>query len=106
MQKQATLLLKSKLLTARQDGFSWRAASMACNVLTADGKPNPSLAQRIAEKGYEPKGKALRSRLGLVDGPAPELAAMVAALKSIPIPRHIQRVYNSRGERVYIRKQS
>jgi len=44
---------------------SWPKASRACNVLTPGGKPNPGLAQMIAEKDYEPKLLATRMRLGL-----------------------------------------
>lgn len=66
MQTGRTRRLASKMLTAHQNGFSWRRVSVACKVLTVDGNPNPSLAQKIAEKGYEPKGIELRTRLGLV----------------------------------------
>jgi hypothetical protein len=44
---------------------SWRKAAVACNVLTADGRADPSLAQRIAERGYNPKRHGTRTRLGL-----------------------------------------
>jgi hypothetical protein len=34
-------------------------------VLTPEGKPSPSVAQRIATKGYNPKRPETRERLGL-----------------------------------------
>ena len=44
---------------------SWPKASEACGVITADGRPNPGLAYRIAERGYEPGRSETRKRLGL-----------------------------------------
>lgn len=44
---------------------SWPKASVVCNVLTKDGRPNPSLAQRIALQGYEPARRETQDRLEL-----------------------------------------
>lgn len=44
---------------------SWPKTSVACDVLTEDGRPDPALAQRIATKGYDPKRPETRQRLGL-----------------------------------------
>ena len=44
---------------------SWRMVAIACKVLTSDGRPDPSLADRIATKGYDPKRPDTRIRLGL-----------------------------------------
>ena len=44
---------------------SWPKASIACRVLTPDGRPNPKLAQMIATDGYEPRLIETRTRLGL-----------------------------------------
>jgi hypothetical protein len=45
---------------------SWRKVAVACQVLTSDGRPDPSLAQRIATKGYDPRRPETRQRLGLL----------------------------------------
>jgi hypothetical protein len=44
---------------------SWPKASIACDVLTEDGRPDPGLAHRIATKGYDPRRNETRQRLGL-----------------------------------------
>ena len=44
---------------------SWPKASVACGVLTEDGRPDPGLAHRIAIHGYDPKREETRIRLGL-----------------------------------------
>ena len=44
---------------------SWPKASIACDVLTSDGRPDPALALRIATKSYEPRRQETRTRLGL-----------------------------------------
>jgi hypothetical protein len=65
MQDGATARLAEKLRNSHVLTGSWPKASAACSVLTPGGKPNPGLAQMIAEKDYEPKLLATRTRLGL-----------------------------------------
>lgn len=40
-------------------------AALACNVLTADGRPDKGMAFLIAMRGYEPARPETRARLGL-----------------------------------------
>ena len=56
--------LAEKLLAAYVLLKSWPKVSVACHVLTPDGKPNPKLAQMIAG-GYDPKNVETRTRLDL-----------------------------------------
>ena len=64
--KTRTLDQLTRQLQKKYTGIaSWRTVAVACKVLTADGRPNPGLAQRIAKKGYEPKRFETRIRLGL-----------------------------------------
>jgi hypothetical protein len=65
MQDGATARLAENLRNSHVLTSSWPKASVACNVLTPGGKPNPGLAEMIAEKDYEPKLLATRTRLGL-----------------------------------------
>ena len=65
MQDGATARLAENLRDSYVLLGSWPKASRACKVLTPGGKPNPGLAQMIAEKDYEPKLLATRMRLGL-----------------------------------------
>lgn len=58
---------------------SWSRASVACNVLTPQGNPNPRLAQMIAN-GYEPRNSRTRTRLGL----APHFAVVLVGEGAIP----------------------
>jgi hypothetical protein len=57
--------LAQKLRQKHAELSSWPKTSVACKVLTADGRPDPALALRIATKGYEPKRFETRLRLGL-----------------------------------------
>jgi hypothetical protein len=65
MKTRSVERLSRQLKKAYAKKGSWRAVSIACNVLTEDGRPDPSLAQRIATKGYDPKRQETRVRLGL-----------------------------------------
>jgi hypothetical protein len=57
--------LVQELRENHAQSHSWRKASMVSKVLTVDGRPDPGLAQRIAEQGYDPKRDDTRARLGL-----------------------------------------
>jgi hypothetical protein len=64
VQKPDTGCLAAKLRTEHTLTHSWPKESVKCKVLTPEGKPNPKLAQMIAN-GYEPKKIETRTRLGL-----------------------------------------
>ena len=65
MKRRTLDQLAKNLRQKHAQTHSWPKTSVACKVLTADGRPDPSLAQRIAEDGYEPKRTETRQRLGL-----------------------------------------
>lgn len=48
----------------RAKGWTWERTSIKLGILKENGDPDPGLAYKIAE-GYEPKGPAVRARLGL-----------------------------------------
>jgi hypothetical protein len=97
---------------------SWPKTSVACKVLTSDGRPDPSLAQRIATKGYDPRRPETRQRLGLpptcitcgqkVKWVRHVPAWLEEAVKNLQqletkanVPPEEQRVYARGGKRVY-----
>lgn len=57
--------LAKRLLKSHEKTHSWPKTSVACHVLTPAGKPNPRLAQQIAEEDYEPTELETRIRLNL-----------------------------------------
>jgi hypothetical protein len=57
--------IAKKLRRKHRSTRSWNKSAVLCNVLTKDGRPDPAMAWRIAERGYEPKRLETRLRLGL-----------------------------------------
>jgi hypothetical protein len=57
--------LVSDLKAAKDKTGSWSKASVVCNVLLENGKPDPGLAYRIAEQGYEPKTVKVCRRINI-----------------------------------------
>ena len=66
-QSPETALLGANLRSAYSRLGSWPKVARSFPVLTADGRPDPGLAWRIAVGNYEPKSVAIRRRLGLPD---------------------------------------
>jgi hypothetical protein len=57
--------LAEELWLRHMNNGSWRITAELSRVTTAEGKPNPGLAHRIAMKGYSPARSDTRQRLGL-----------------------------------------
>jgi hypothetical protein len=113
MQNPDTALLAENLRSQHALLNSWPKASVVCNVLTPDNRPNPKLAQAIAEYDYEPKKTSTRTRLGLTPIcpvcyqhlPKPprvtkfdqgEMDAVIKFLRAHEKP--LQRTYNRKGK--------
>ncbi len=66
MQSSTTLLqLAQSGQKLRQQNKTWDNISITLNILTADCRPNPGLAKRIVDQGYEPRRVETQHRLGL-----------------------------------------
>jgi hypothetical protein len=65
VKKRMLVQLVQELREKHIELSSWLQTSVACGVLTEDGRPNPGLAERIALQGYKPARSETRERLGL-----------------------------------------
>ena len=65
MQSRTLGRLVQKGLELRQKGKTWDSISLALDILTEDGRPDPGLAKRMIADGYEPKRIKTIKRLGL-----------------------------------------
>lgn len=64
-QTPETARLANRIRRRRAKGEKWIKIAQAEKILKENGEPDPGLASLIAYKNYEPKGQALRERLGL-----------------------------------------
>jgi hypothetical protein len=65
-QTSGTARKAKRINRLRAKGKTWESISIEEGIIKENGSPDPGLAYRIAH-GYEPKGRELRSRLGLRD---------------------------------------
>jgi hypothetical protein len=64
-QTAGTARIARELRRLREQGKTWKEASIELGILKKDGSPDPGLAYRIAIDEYEPKSPEIRERLGL-----------------------------------------
>jgi len=57
--------LRRQIKATHKQTQSWRKTAVLHNILTRKGRPNPSMAWRIAKKGYDPPSPWMRDLLGL-----------------------------------------